>query len=720
MKLDAAAKFIDQKKAISILWKIGKQQRIPGSKLSSLVEYVRSIPTNHNGKLRLDQLQGILSNLEQAIKFRDPEYLARNRGYKVSHVPDIQEVVESKEFANKKSIIWPSVIENLWFMHHGTPSKLPSGVFRKAPDKDEPPCIIGLSGAQGSGKSQTAYLSAFYTLTLFMMLHDPHVEFHHDRTAWIIFALQGLKASTTKDSLFIKLKNTIDESPWFQQNAPRRKDYNEELQWPDRMIKVMPLTGEWDSALGKDIFWCVINEINEMRVIEHSKRVADTSQTKLDVGQSMWDNVANRIETRFSQADGGFPGKLIADSGRSHANDFVSRLKESAKKDSRIMVIERSLWEAKAHEYPKSEPRFLVELGDDFRPPRIIESIDRAIDKDRVVKVPERHRARFESDCEKACKYFMGEPTRSVGRFIGYPEKITKAQMAYEELMGKGCRPFKYEEISIRDLFGELSTETPIDWNLLINYEYFEKILDKTVPFTMHCDMSESVDATGFAFGRVVGSEKVGLAHVYNKDDRVVTEIPDLEAPVFMIDGILRIVARPGEIIDPAFLQALGLELKRLVNMRWGSADWKEANQMLLHWRKKDILAEKFSVDVKPDAYFAYKHALREERIIMQPHQINDWETRNLKRSALRSKIKIEHDENKSKDCSDAVAGVVGVLDVTEGQRFYRKLEKEEGEEKEAKFGESELDEESEELMEMNPYLRRMTATRGGMGKRMY
>lgn len=714
MKLDAAQKHISIRQALAVINKHAKAEGISPKKRKALEAYVRSIPTDDVGQLRLDQIIGVLSNLEQAIKFGDPEYLARNRGYKVSRIPDIQEATESKEFANKKAIIWPSVIENLWFMHHGTPDKLPSGIVRKKPDKPEPPCIIGLSGAQGSGKSQTAYLSAYYTLLLFMMLHDPHVEFNHDPTAWIIFVVQGLKATTTKDSLFIKLKNTIDASPWFEANAPRRKDFNEEIQWPERMIKVMPLTGEWDSALGKDVFWCAINEINEMRIIEHSKRVADTAQTKLDVGQSMWDNVANRIETRFSQADGGFPGKLIADSGRSHTNDFTSRLKEKAKTDSRIMVIERSLWEAKAHEYPADEPRFLVELGDDFRPPRIIANIERAIDKDRVVRVPERHRARFDSDCEKACKYFLGEPTRSVGRFIGYPEKITQAQIAYVEMMGDS-RPFKYEEISIRDLFGELTVEKPIDWELLINYEYFENILDKTVTFMMHCDMSATGDATGFAFGRCIGSKEVGLAHVYNRDDKIVTEMSDIEAPVYMIDGILRIIARPGEIIDPAFVQALGLELKRHVNVRLGSADWFEANQMLLHWRKNGILAEKWSVDKKPDSYFALKHALREDRLIMQPHKVNDWEIRNLKQSALRSKIQIQHEEGKSKDASDAVAAVVGVLDVTEGQQYYRKIEKQSDPDDE-NFGESDLE---DELFSSTSWRSRFAVTRGGMGRRV-
>lgn len=694
MKLDSGYQFISQKQAISTIWRVARTRNISSDKLKHLESYILGIPTDADGHIRLDQLQGVMRNLEASLKHNDPEYLARNRGFKTQHVPDVQEAVESKEFANKKSIIWDSVIENLWWIHHGTPEQLPQGCYRKTPEKAEPPCIICLSGAQGSGKSQTAYLSAYYTLLLFMMMHDPHVEFNHDSTNWIIFACQGLKETTTKDSLFDKLKNTIDQSPWFQANAPRQKNFNEELRWPDKMIKVVNLTGEWDAGLGKDIFWAGVTEINEMRIIEHSKRTVDTAKIKFDVGQSMWDNLANRIETRFSQIEGGFPGKLIADSARSHTNDFTSRLKKQALTDSRILIIERTLWDAKSHEYPKNEKKFLVELGDDFRPPRIIESMERAIDRDRVVKVPERHRARFESDCESAAKYFLGEPTRSVGRFIGYPEKITASQTAYVEMFGD-LRPFKYPEISIRDMFGELHPDKPIDWQLLINYAYFDAILDKTAVWSMHCDMSRTGDATGFAFGRVIGAKPVGLAHIYNLDDHVVTEMSDIEAPVYVIDGILRIVARPAEIIDPAFIEALGLELKRLVNVKLGSADWIESTQMLLAWRKKGIVADKYSVDSKPDGYFALKHAMREDRLIMMPHEVNDTECRQLKQSALRSRINIDHPEGGSKDCCDSCAGVVGVLDVTEGRKYYRQIDKPGGADHE--FGEGEIGDEDDD-----------------------
>ena len=672
MKFSDSEKLIPVDSALEILEQTGFKQRVPSAKIKAAQAYIASLPIDENRCIRWDVLNGAMSNALQALKHEDPELLLQRRGFWVKHVPDSQEIVESKQFANKKTITWPTVLENLWFMHHDIgDTALPKGFSRRRPKKPRPPCIIGLSGCQGGGKSQTTYLSAFITLVHLFSLHDPHLEFNHDRSGWIIFAFQSIKEKTGEDSLYIKLKNTIDQSPWFEKYFPRNKKVNEEIRWPDHMIKVMNLTGEWDSGLGKDVFWAGINEINEMRVIERSRRVAETSKTRFDIGERMWNNINNRMETRFQESDGSFPGKLIADSARSHTNDFTARLKEKAKNDSNILLVERSLWEAKKHDYPKTEKRFLVELGDEQRVPRIITNIDQAHDRQRVVRVPERHRKRFDSDCEEACKYFIGEPTRSIGRFVPYPERITRAQEAYIERFGDS-RPFKTYRISFHDMFPGAKPEEKLDWSSLINYEWFDNLLDKYDAWSMHCDMAATQCDAGFSFGCICDTKSIGNALIYDPGERRVREWENIEAPVYLIAGILAIHANPGETIDPGFVQALGLELKRLLPVRYGSSDWFESNQMLLAWKRVGIIADHYSLDKKPDGYYEYLHALRDERIVMMPHPKNDKETRELKREIRSGKVVVTKSENGTKDLSDSVAGITGVLGATEAMRIYR------------------------------------------------
>jgi hypothetical protein len=626
-------KLISINRAVAIVRDEARKARIGREKLEACLAYVESMPKNDRDQVRLDQFIGLLKNIQQSIELDDPEYLGQRRGFRTAHVPDVIEASESKEFANQKATLWNSTKDNLWRIHHGDHNH------------GEPPCIIVLGGAAGTGKSETTWLSGFYTLLLLLMMHDPHVEFMHNPAKWIILVCQGIKEKTTKDSLFDAIQYAVDNSPWIQKNAPRRARLNEELQWPLRRIKLINLTGDFDAGLGKDVFWGGVTEINEMPVIQRSKRIKDTSQTTLDTGQKMWTVLENRISTRFSEIGGTFPGKLIADSARSHVHDFTSKMKDRAKRDKRILVIERAVWEAQVHKYPATEPRFPVELGDEFRPPRVLKSVEAAIVKNRVVMVPQRHRETFLEDCEQACKDFIGAPTRAVGRFIAYPEKITKAQTAYVEIMDE-LRPFKYTEISYRDMFGDLPDTKTIDWNLLINYEYFDAIIDKATPWTCHADMALTNDAVGFAFARIYGSKEVSKALIWNPELRVVEEMENIQAPIYMIDGILRIVARPGETIDPNITEALILELKRLINMRYGSADWFEAQQMLNNLKRARIVADKYSVDKTPDGYMHYKHVLRDERIIMQPHPTNDKETRELKRIIKGQSVQIAHPED--------------------------------------------------------------------------
>jgi hypothetical protein len=163
----------------------------------------------------------------------------------------------------------------------------------------------------------------------------------------------------------------------------------------------------------------------------------------------------------------------------------------------------------------------------------------------------------------------------------------------------------------------------------------------------------------------------VEKGHFYSKEDRRPVEVHGVFAPVYLIDGVLRIHAGAGEQIDLNIIRDLVLELNRHIRIKYASADWMESAAMLQAWRSKRIVAGHVSVDKTPGAYFEVKHAVRDRRILFPPHAVLDRELRRLKRITKGGTIKIDHEPNESKDCADAVAGVVGVLQRCEAK--YRR-----------------------------------------------
>ena len=444
MKLDANRRQISIEKAVELAERLAKQLELNKQSRRLLIAYVESMPAPR-GYVRLDKFHSILANFRDAVRHGDPALLFEKRGFKFKRIPDVIEVVESKEYANQRRTAWKSTKDSLWKIWHSDP----------------PPSKVVLTGAAGTGKSEVAWLSAFYSRLLLACLWNPHLEYGIGMGSWIVFGLQSRKAETAHDSLFSKLQFAIDESPWFNKHCPRNKDINKELIFPDR-IKVMNLTGNFKAALGKDMFFFVLNEADRMDVIQESKQMAHSSKKELDVAHEMFVAAENRLDSRFGQYGGGYPGRMIVDSQRNYVGDFSGRLIEQAKTDPTILVIQRSLWEAQAHKYPPTEPKFLVELGDEHRPPRIIERREDAINE--VIEVPERHRPAFESDCEEATKNLAGIPSTSTGRFLPFPEKITLAREKYVERTG-GSSLFLLVEISLRELFGDAQTTESDDWS---------------------------------------------------------------------------------------------------------------------------------------------------------------------------------------------------------------------------------------------------------------
>lgn len=615
-----------------------------------LESYLRAIPLDSRGFIRLDKLVGLLDNFRRAVAENDAAFLELRRGYKTDRVVDIVEFAESKEFCGLKGSLWSSTKEDLWKVFHETPI----------------PFEVLLTGAAGTAKSTKSWICTGYTLYLLSCLWNPQLEMGMAPVDEIFLIFQSMRLSTASATLFDRLRRAVDESPYFQKHFSRNKRKSTELLFPN-YITAKPVTGATDAVLGLNVIAGVITEINFMPVHRDSVKLLYSDKHVFDVGTEMYRNLRNRIIGRYKQLieRGDFVGRLILDSARNHVHDFASRKIEQAKTDKTILIIDRTLWNARSHEYPPHTPKFLVELGNDYKPARIIPSREHAEDPEGVLEIPELFRTECEQDLEQALKDLAGVPSTSTGRFLPFPAEITRAQQAYIERTA-GPTLFRFPEVSLRDLFGVTSYDRKhdhLEWELLINYDYVRQLkLQGDFVYSVHVDTSLSGDATGLAVGRIIDTKVVEKAHYFNPDESRLRQIENLISPMYMIDGVLCIRAKPGEQIDINIITDIVLEVSRHLHIKYGTADWVESAAMLQAWRANRIGVAHVSVDRTPASYFEVKHAIREGRLLFPPHEILDRELRRLKRITLGGKIKIDHEPNESKDCADAVAGVVGVL----------------------------------------------------------
>lgn len=604
-----------------------------------------------------------MGNLKETLATGDTTFLQRKRGFKTDKIVDAVQFAEDRDYFNFGLAPTVSMKEDLWRIWHVKPT----------------PLEVVLASAQGTFKSTTAAISTAYTLYLLSLMNDPHAELRMSPIDEIFIIIQSFKLETAEDAIYTRIQNGVDASPYFKKSFPRNMKLSSELHFPNNII-LKPIPGSWNAIQSKNVVGGAISEINEMKVHKTSVELEHTDKQVWDVGEQAFRNFRNRVVGRFKAIirSGNHVGRIIIDSARRYLGDFTDRKTEEAKKDPLILVIQRPLWDAKPFDYV-GEEWFYVEIATDYRPARILTKLENAeqwsdeflkfkkkftdanwlANNLNVIRVPESHRVDFEKDLETALRDYAAVPTKATGRFIPYPKQITAAQANFVKRTGGGSL-FLVEEIVLKK---------DMPWNQLINYDYVEQLkMEGEFNWAFHLDASEGVrDAAGLAFTRIIDTKLIEKGYFYNHKTGELQRVENYNMPVFCCDGVLRILAAPGEHINQLVLQDIPVELKHHLAIRWGTVDWIQPDSILQWWREHGIKCGPKSVDKKPGAYFEYSHAIRDERILFPPHKTLDTETRQLKRITKGGEVKIDHSPGGSKDLSDAVAGSVHTC-----RRFFK------------------------------------------------
>lgn len=313
-----------------------------------------------------------------------------------------------------------------------------------------------------------------------------------------------------------------------------------------------------------------------------------------------------------------------------------------------------------------SGEKFCVEVGSEKRRPRILTRREDAIDPDGAIEVPVELRKDFERDLASALKDFGGYVTGVEHPFFPDPERIIKAQQEYARIQG-GKSLFLYQDVIIDEVVDPVAPS----WFRLVNEKYLhECILDRGEVFSCHIDVAVSEDAVGIAVGRIYGYKLIQSARVYDPRTSSVMEIRDIRLPVYMIDGVLRLIPGPRKEIDLEMARDLICWLRGEINIKWATMDSYQAAMLIMAFRKTGIRSGVLSVDENIAPYTEVKLAVKDERIFFPPHATLARELRQLEK--MRDKDKVNHPPSGSKDCSDAVAGVVHILQTKEANFMSR------------------------------------------------
>jgi len=556
-----------------------------------------------------------MSNLHQIIKiFRDQEGLSQeefkhvlkylSEGHKYSQkVVGIREFIESRAYLDCKGSMYPEILNCLEEFNNGQFSE---GV---------------LTGAIGTGKTTIALYTNAYQLYLLSCLNDPHQEFGLDPSSEIVFIFQNLNAKKAKEVDYERFRALIDSSPYFSKYFTYNQDIKSQMEFPNR-IYVKPVCGDQCAAIGENVIGGLIDEVNFMDVIEHSKQSVDGGT--YDQAKSLYHSLARRRESRFMK-DGKLPGILCLVSSKRYPGEFTDRKIDEAKTDSSIYVYDRRLWDIK----PKgtfSDKVFRVFVGDQTKNPYILDENEEICDdlKVKVLEVPVDYRKQFERDIHDALREIGGVSLRTTNPFILNVEAVKNCFGTHKSILNHRETDFTSTKLLI----------------------YPSQVFHPDRERFIHIDLALNSDSAGFVMGCVPKFMEI---------DRGNNEFETL--PKIHIDCALEIKPPNNGEIDFSRIRRLIYNLGKNINVTWITLDSYQSSDMIQILQRKGFKAGIQSMEKKPLPYDILKTALNDGRVACPDHPKLFDELISLERNEQTGKI--DHIPSKSKDLSDALAGVV-------------------------------------------------------------
>jgi hypothetical protein len=494
-----------------------------------------------------------------------------------------------------------------------------------------------ITGAIGTGKTTAAVIAMLYKLYRLTCLRDPQAYYGLLPDSPIAFGLFNLTLELAQSVSYKKLLTIFRSAPYFQRLTPSK---------PTRLIGRIDLPKHLVCAfgstvvhsLGRDMIGGILSEVNFTRSTE-AHQVID-----------LYTGIQRRLESRFLRPDTTLPnpGLLIVESSRRAQSDWLERHMRQEVGNPAVHVTSFALWDVKA--YPG--PRFTIRVGDATHTSAILaidETVRPGLPAGQIVHPPERFRAQFERDLDGALRDIAGVATYADAPLIADPSRVDACVDPQRE------HPFESESICV-------SLDDPralMQW--LREPILFERSgspaqsgrlkLNPTAPRFIHVDLALTRDCAGLAMCHVSG----WMVSTLPTSDGTLTQA---RVPVVTVDLILRIVPPPNGQMDLGKIRAFILMLRaRGVPIAQASYDRFQSADSLQILNKEGIPSKVISVDKDPEAYFALRAAIDEQRIRFYRYPPFIDEITTVQFDPIRRRV--DHRPGRSKDCADAVAGAL-------------------------------------------------------------
>jgi len=605
--------------------------------VEKIVTWLGCYAVEYKGDLWIDQTQArhMLENWVLALNYEDPQMLLQPRGLKVDRMVDIQEFVESPDYMGQRGAVRAPIMEHLWNIFHG--------------EGADSLIEIVLGGAIGIGKNYLADMGMAYTLYRLSCYHNPQIDFGLAPGSSIVFINQSEKLSLAKKVIFEQFAARLKQSPYFTKLFPFDPNYTSELRFPGNIV-FMPVSGSTTAALGLNVYGGVLDEVNFMARVRDSKFAEYTGEAEYDQAEKLYTSLIRRMKSRFMD-HGRVPGKLFIVSSANYPGDFIDRkIKEAAEEadgSRTIYIMTMAQWESIPKEKFSGET-FLVEVGDDSRRSRILDSISDAVDLDSVIKVPIEYKTDFTRDIEAAIRDLAGLPVGGRNQFIRQRDLLVKAMELHTKTFGG-------QQLFVKDLV-DLSTVQ--DVSKLINRSFLEQVESPT--YAIHLDLSLTGDFCGIGVSRLAGYKMTAERREWDDDQQEFVLVPAGPIPIISTDGVLGVTPPTSDEVDLDKVGSLVLELAKIVKVGWVTADQFQSATLLQRFRKNGIRAGVLSVDAKVDPYMELKASIRDERLLLPEVSLLKQELVGLVYDPERRKI--DHPPSGSKDLADGVAGSVFII----------------------------------------------------------
>lgn len=493
---------------------------------------------------------------------------------------------------------------------------------------------VAITGAIGTGKTNTSAIALLYCLYRTMCLKDPQKFFGLTQNSPIVFACMNLSLDLVYKSLYSMIVEAIRMSPWFCERVDIRGKYEFSIEFPNNIQ--LSCCSQTQHFIGKNILFAILDECNFSNAPKGSKNSV----------MDMYRSARRRLESRFLK-QGRIPGFIFLVSSKNSDLDFLDQYIQSIKHSKSTWVIDEPVWVIKPAGTYTGE-RFKVAVGDKTKTSRILsdnEDVETAKKQGyRIIDVPIEYLTAFQQDINDALKDIAGISSVATNKLIPYAGKI-EAVINY-----KKKSPFMLHQITL-----------PLDSDEDIK-DYIEdlKLLrkDPHIPRFIHCDIGLKNDGLGLA---MVHADSKTAVERYTKDGKIESIVENKytldfgvmirptsgsEVPLYKIREFIIWLAT-----------TLGLKIQLVTYDGFQSAD---SIQLL---KVAGVNSGLQSVDRTADPYLNLRSCILEDRIELYDNPILIEELYDLEYD--RKANKVDHPLVKSdgspghKDLSDAVAGAV-------------------------------------------------------------